>query len=88
MAPQPPVPAATVMSQPTPSYFTDYYYKAPYYKPAPSQAEAAAILTKAGYMNPTDLKLSGETWSGKATVADGHQVNVVLDRQGIWQTSR
>lgn len=81
-------PAATVVVQPTPTYFTDYYYKAPYYKTTPSQAEAAAILTNAGYTNPTDLKLSGETWSGKATVADGHQVNVSFDRQGIWQTTR
>ena len=76
----------TVVTQttvPGPTYYSTYY-KAPYYKPAPSMAEAAQILTSAGYQNPTGLSLSGDVWTGKATM-NNHQVSVRFDREGIWQ---
>ena len=41
---------------------------------------------QAGYQNPTDLSLSGDVWTGKAT-ANNHQVSVRFDREGIWQTT-
>jgi hypothetical protein len=47
-------------------------------------AEAAQILTSAGYQNPTGLSLSGDVWTGKATM-NNHQVSVRFDREGIWQ---
>jgi hypothetical protein len=76
----------TVVTQttvPGPTYYSDYY-KVPYYKPPPSMAEVARILMQAGYQNPTDLSLSGDVWTGKATTAN-HQVAVRFDREGIWQ---
>jgi len=76
----------TVVTQttvPGPTYYSTYY-KVPYYKPAPSMAEAAQILTSAGYQNPTGLSLSGDVWTGKATM-NNHQVSVRFDREGIWQ---
>jgi hypothetical protein len=68
---------------PGPTYYSDYY-KAPYYKPAPSRAEVAQILMQAGYQNPTDLSLDGDVWTGRATM-NNHQVAIRFDRQGIWQ---
>jgi hypothetical protein len=73
----------TQTSVPGPTYYTDYY-RVPYYKPAPSRDEVAKILMQAGYQNPTDLSLSGDVWTGKATTAN-HQVAVRFDREGIWQ---
>ncbi len=75
----------TQTSVPGPTYYSSYY-KVPYYKPAPSRAEVAQILTQAGYQNPTDLSLNGDVWTGKAT-ANNHQVSVRFDREGIWQTT-
>ena len=79
----------TVVTQTTmaaPTYYSTYY-KAPYYKPAPSMAEMAQILTAAGYSNPTDLSLGGEVWSGTATM-ENHPVKIRFDRQGIWQLTK
>jgi hypothetical protein len=76
----------TVVTQttvPGPTYYSTYY-KVPYYKPAPSMAEVAQIFTSAGYTNPTNLSLSGDVWTGKATM-NNHQVSVRFDREGIWQ---
>jgi hypothetical protein len=76
----------TVVTQttvPGPTYYSTYY-KVPYYKPAPSMAEVAQILTSVGYQNPTGLSLSGDVWTGKATM-NNHQVSVRFDREGIWQ---
>ena len=76
----------TVVQQsavPGPTYYSDYY-KVPYYKPPPSQAEVAQILMAAGYQNPTDLSLNGDVWTGKATM-NNHPVSVRFDREGIWQ---
>jgi hypothetical protein len=68
---------------PRPTFYTEYY-KVPYYREAPSRDEVVQILTKAGYQNPTDLSLDNEVWTGKA-MADGRQVPIRFDRQGIWQ---
>jgi hypothetical protein len=76
----------TVVTQttvPGPTYYSSYY-KVPYYKPAPSKVEVAQIFTQAGYANPTDLKLSGDVWTGMGTMND-HQVSLRFDRKGIWQ---
>ena len=79
----------TVVTQTTmaaPTYYSNYY-KVAYYKSAPSMGEMAQILIAAGYSNPTDLALSGEVWTGNATM-ENHQVKIRFDRQGIWQLTK
>ena len=73
----------TYTTVPGPTYYSTYY-KVPYYKPAPSKDEVAQIFTSVGYQNPTDLSLSGDVWTGKATM-NNHQVSLRFDREGIWQ---
>jgi hypothetical protein len=70
----------------TPSYYSDYY-RVPYFKAAPSRDELVKILVNAGYLNPTDLAINSDVWTGKATM-ENHQVNIRFDRQGIWQLTR
>jgi len=77
----------TVVTQTAmPTYFSDYY-KAPYYKPAPSRTELTQMLIAAGYANPTDLAINGEVWTGTATM-ENHPVKIRFDRQGIWQLTK
>jgi hypothetical protein len=79
----------TVVTQTTmaaPTYYSDYY-RVPYYKTAPSMAEMAQILVVAGYSNPTGLAISGDVWTGTATM-ENHPVQIRFDRQGIWQLTK
>jgi hypothetical protein len=70
----------------TPSYYSDYY-KAPYFKTAPSRGEMVQILANAGYTNPTGLEINSDVWTGTATM-ENHPVKIRFDRQGIWQLTK
>jgi hypothetical protein len=71
---------------PRPTYYSDYY-KAPYFKTAPSRSELVQILANAGYTNPTDLAINSDVWTGTA-IAENHPVKIRFDRQGIWQLTK